>query len=85
MKEEDWFKTTAMPVEVILLNRAALKEHREADSYWRKVFKPDRAVPRQIKRDDMNFILVHGAHVDPLSRYVYGWEKTSSFPRIERT
>ena len=81
MKEEDWFKTTAMPVEVIILNRAVLKEHKEADAFWRKAFKPERAVPRKIQRDGMNFVLVHGAHADPLSRYVYGWEKDILIPR----
>lgn len=81
MKQEDWFKTTAMPVEVILLNCAAIKQDPEAESFWRKAFKPDRAVPRKIKRDGINFVLVHGSHADPLSRYVYGWEKDILIPR----
>ena len=80
MKEDDWFKTTSMPVEVIILNRSALTEHEEADAFWREAFKPDRAVPLKIKRNGMNFILVHGSHTDPLSRYVYSWEKDILIP-----
>lgn len=81
LKEEDWFKTTSMPVDVILLNRAALRENAEADSFWREAFTPARAAPRKIERDGMTFVLVHGSHVDPLSRYIYSWEKNILIPR----
>lgn len=80
MKEEDWVKTTSMPVEAILLNRAAIKESKEADSFWKDAFKPNRAAPRKIRRGGMNFILVHGSHTDPLSRYIYAWEKDILIP-----
>ena len=81
MKEEDWFKTTLMPVDVIILNRAALRQNAEADAYWRKAFKPNRAVPRKVERDGLKFILVHGCQADPLSRYLYAWEKDILIPR----
>lgn len=81
MREDDWFKTTSLPVEVIMLNRTALKEYPEADSFWHESFTPDRAAPRKVKRDGMTFILVHGSHADPLNRYVYGWEKAILIPR----
>lgn len=81
MKEEDWFKTNSMPVEVIILNRAALRQNTEADAHWRKAFKPNRAVPRKVERDGLKFILVHGSQADPLSRYLYAWEKEVLIPR----
>jgi predicted phosphodiesterase len=81
MKEADWLKTTSMPVEVLLLNREAIKKNPEADLYWHEEFQPERATARNIQRDGMNFVLVHGSHADPLSRYIYGWEKDVLIPR----
>jgi predicted phosphodiesterase len=81
MKADDWFKTTAMPVEVILLNRAALKNAPEEDAFWRKKFTAKRAKPLNIQQNGLTCVLVHGSHADPLSRYVYAWEKDILIPR----
>lgn len=81
MKADDWFKTTAMPVTVIFLNRAALMNAPAEDAFWRRKFTSKRAKPLKIQQDGLTCILVHGAHADPLSRYIYAWEKDILIPR----
>jgi predicted phosphodiesterase len=81
MKAEDWFKTTAMPVEAILLNRAALLEAPQEDAFWRSSFTQERVVPRVLQQDGLTCVLVHGSHSDTLSRYVYAWEEAILIPK----
>ena len=81
MKADDWFKTTAMPVEVILLNRAALKNAPQEDAFWRQKFTAKRAKPLVIQQDGLTCVLAHGAQADPLSRYVYAWDTPIYIPR----
>lgn len=81
MKADDWFKTTAMPVEVILLNRAALKDAPQEDAFWRKKFTAKRAKPLVLQQDGLTCVLVHGSQADSLSRYIYAWETSILIPR----
>jgi predicted phosphodiesterase len=81
LREEDWFKTTQMPVEVIRLNRAALEQSPEEDAFWRASFTQERARPLTFEQDGLACILVHGAHADPLSRYIYAWNDGILIPR----
>jgi predicted phosphodiesterase len=81
MKADDWFKTTSMPVEVILRNRADLLQSPQEDTFWRKKFVPKRAKPLVLEQDGLACVLVHGSQADPLSRYVYGWEKDILIPK----
>lgn len=85
LREDDWFKTTNMPVEVIRLNRAALEQFSEEDAFWRASFTPERARPLAFEQDGLACVLVHGAQADPLSRYIYAWNDGILIPReLER-
>jgi len=73
LSDDEWFKTTATPINVLLLNRSALAAHPEADAFWREAFRSERAVPRLVERDGLTCSLVHASLRDPLSRYLYPW------------
>ncbi|GAB4480160.1 MAG: metallophosphoesterase family protein [Anaerolineales bacterium] len=81
LSDDEWYKTTATPIEALLKNRSALAAHPEADAFWRAVFTPERAVPRLVERDGLTCSLVHASLRDPLSRYLYPWEDAVLLPR----
>jgi predicted phosphodiesterase len=81
LKAKDWYKTTSMPVEVILHNRTDLLQSPQEDAFWRKAFIAKRAKPLVLDQDGLTCVLVHGSHADPLSRYIYAWEKDILIPK----
>jgi predicted phosphodiesterase len=81
LRADEWFKTTSMPLEVIRLNRLALQQNPDEDAFWRTTFTPERARPLVFEQDGVVCVLVHGAHADPLSRYVYAWNDGILIPR----
>jgi len=81
LRKDEWFKTTNMPLEVIRLNRLALQQTPDEDTFWRAAFVVERARPILFEQDGLACVLVHGAHADPLSRYIYAWNEGILIPR----
>lgn len=79
LRKDEWEETGLTPIQALALNRAALKEHPEADTFWRAEFTKERIAPRFHTVDGVDYVLTHARQGD-FGRYIYGWQRDIFLP-----
>jgi predicted phosphodiesterase len=79
MRLDDWEATGISPIKAIEHNRAALREHLEANAFWRTAFTETRIKPCLHSLEGVDHVLTHARQMD-LGRYIYGWHHELFLP-----
>lgn len=68
------------PLIALELNRLELAKSEEVDLLWRNAFDVEKVLPVEMDVDGTGFVLVHADHDNPITRYVYPWQKDIHLP-----
>lgn len=82
-REEDWGRLNGVtPLRALELNRLDLSGDEVCDHYWRQAFIPERIEPRKEHHDGIDYVLAHGSILQPLTDYIYAWQREHMLPDI---